>query len=55
MIKRIVNLPLFVLLEHRPIVVLDDSNHLLDTNLVASEAHYEHMGLRQKWIVLTRI
>ena len=51
----IINPPLFVLQEHRPIAVLDDLNHLLDKNLVASEAHYERMGLQQKWIVLTRI
>ena len=55
MMKGIINLPPFVLLEHRPIVVLDDLNHLLDKNLAASEAHYERMGLQQKWIVLTRI
>ena len=55
MMKGIINLPLFVLLEHLPSVVLDDLNHLLDKNLAASEAHYERMGLQQKWIVLTRI
>ena len=55
MMKGIINLPLFVLLEHLPIFVLDDLSHPLDTNPVASEAHYEHMDHQQILTVWTHI